>query len=267
MSEAPDITRAPARRLPGFRNMLHRQLAQWWRSRRWWLHLVFWTALLNGMLAFMLFVLPPMIVATGEATLDDPIAAGLNLFFGMATTAVAIGAIIITHGRIVDEKRTGTAAWVLSKPVSRSAFVLARITADSFSMLAVMLLVPALAAFALLTAFSPGSVGATPFALAVAVAALHLAFYLGLTLLAGVFAGAAATVLGISLGVLLLGTLLRSVAGPVALVTPWLLGDIAGAIALGGAVPEAFRLPPAATALLTVVMIAAAAAGFERSEL
>jgi hypothetical protein len=75
------------------------------------------------------------------------------------------------------------------------------------------------------------------------------------------------TVLTISLGVLLGGALLRTFAGPLALVTPWLLGDVAVSIAAGDVIPPALWLPVASTALLSLLLIGVAIRGFARQEL
>jgi ABC-2 type transport system permease protein len=254
--------------LAGYGTLLDRENRKWWRSRRWLGQLVLWAAVLNGMVAFVLLAMPRMMAAAGEAMPDDAVVVAMTLFFALGTVGVAIGAIILTHSRVVDEKRHGTAAWVLSKPVSRAAFVLSRITADAIAMLAVMVLAPALIAYGLVLAVGGGA-AVTPaaFAAAVAILALHLAFYLALTYLAGVFAETTATVLGICLGILLLGMLLRGVAGPVALVTPWMLGDLAAALALEDPIPRALWLAPASSAFLTAGFLAGAVAGFNRQEL
>ena len=47
----------------------------------------------------------------------------------------AIGGVILVQGALVGEKRSGTAAWVLSKPISRPAFFLAKLIANAIGTL------------------------------------------------------------------------------------------------------------------------------------
>ena len=252
----------------GFANLLARENGKWWRGRRWWTQLLLWITLLDGTLAFVLFAMPAMMAATGEPMPDNPIVVGLTLFFGLATVGTAIGAIILCHAQIVDEKRSGTAAWVLSKPVSRDAFVLARLAADGAAMLIIMVVIPAAVAYVLvsLSAAAPYPLRGG-FAAGMGILSLHLLFYLTLTLLAGVLAATTTVVLAASMGFLLLGMLARGLAGPLTLVTPWLLGDVAAASALGNDLPSTLWLPPAATAALTMLFGALAVALFRRREL
>jgi len=68
---------------------------------------------------------------------------GLCLFLFAILTLIFSGAcaIILAQGTIIGEKQSGTAAWVLSKPVSRTAFLLAK-CAYLPGMLLTMLMIP-----------------------------------------------------------------------------------------------------------------------------
>ena len=64
-----------------------------------------------------------MIIASSEAAKDGgdgpPVLFMYGIFGGMF---VAFGVMIIMQRVLVGEKRSGTAAWVLSKPVTRTGF-------------------------------------------------------------------------------------------------------------------------------------------------
>jgi ABC-2 type transport system permease protein len=250
----------------GFANLLSRENHLWWGTRRWWIQAVGWMVALNGLVAFALFVLPGIMAAAGEEMVDDPVIVGLQMFFGLGSLGLAIGAVILTHDQIVEEKNSGTAAWVLSKPASRAAFVLAKVVANAVGMFVLLILLQSAVAYVLLRLVDP-TFPLGSFALGAAILALHLFFYLVLTLTVGVFASTTGTVLAISLGVLLGGALLSSFIGPVALATPWLLGDVAVAIAAGDVIPPMLWIPVAGTALLSVLLIVGAILGFARQEL
>lgn len=80
----------------------------------------------------------------------------------------------------------GTAAWVLSKPVTRSAFLTAKAAASTTGVICLMILLPGLIAHGLFRIFEPGTVTAANFAGMLSVVTLHTLFYLTLTLLLGV---------------------------------------------------------------------------------
>jgi ABC-2 type transport system permease protein len=65
-----------------------------------------------------------------------------------ATIATAVGVVTGVQGAINREKQLGTAAWVLSKPVSRSAFELAKMLAYSIAFLVLLLLLTSLVIYA-----------------------------------------------------------------------------------------------------------------------
>lgn len=61
----------------------------------------------------------------------------LNIFLGMAPP---VGIAILMMGAIVEEKRSGTAAWILSKPISRTAFVLSKLIGNGIGVLVCIIL-------------------------------------------------------------------------------------------------------------------------------
>jgi ABC-type transport system involved in multi-copper enzyme maturation permease subunit len=78
---------------------------------------------LNGLVALAAFSKTAQLGGPGPAT-------GLQAFFAISPLFGPIGVAVLAQGAIVGEKQSGTAAWVLSKPVSRSAFILAKLLTD-----------------------------------------------------------------------------------------------------------------------------------------
>jgi len=116
----------------GLANMLAKESRAWWRTRRWWIQCLLWLLLLNGTLWLNI---------RGHST--DP---GL-VFLMMAGLAVPIGAISLAQDSILGERHSGTAAWVLSKPVRRPAFVLAKLVALGLGLLVTGVVLPGVIAF------------------------------------------------------------------------------------------------------------------------
>ncbi len=249
----------------GFGALFRRESRRWWGTRRWVVQAVMWAALLNGFLAFGLFVMPQMLALRGEPVGDTLEALPAN-FFAMGALGCGIGVIILAQDLVFGERQSGTAEWLLSKPVSRTAFILTKFLANVPGMLLTMVIAPTACAAALYRAAD------LPFTVMQMVAPaalllLHLMFYLALTLLGGVMARSREMVLAISLGSLLGGALLVNILGPVGIVTPWPLPNVMGALALGEALPGVLLIPVIATAALTAICLAAAVILFERQEI
>jgi ABC-2 type transport system permease protein len=249
--------------LQGFGRLFAKEMKSWWGTRRWLVQGLVWTLGLNGLLFVALFVLPPLMAAQGEP-LGDLLEIGGQMYFALGTMAVAVGVVVLTQGSVIDERESGTAAWILSKPVSRSAFVLSKVAANSISILVLMVLIPALLALLQLSLASEGQVQWPAFALAVLLMALHTLFYLTLTILLGVRFENRGTILGVALALLLGGMLLRNLP-VVALVMPWLLPDIAGVVMTEP--QQLLLLPVVMTGLWTLAFISTALLTFNRIEL
>jgi ABC-2 type transport system permease protein len=172
---------------------------------------------------------------------------------------------------IIDEKKSGTAAWVLSKPVSRPAFVLSKLIANSVSALLIMIVLQGILAYFLLTsvggAFSIGN-----WIFGVLLLGLHLLFYLTLTLMLGTFFDGRGAVIGIPMAILFLYQFVLSLVPPLGQIMPWLLvyppGQTGGSLvqeALLGQ-PLTMPLPVIATAVWCVLFVAVAIWRFGKEE-
>jgi ABC-2 type transport system permease protein len=250
----------------GFRTLFRREIGEWLQARRWLVQAILWLVALNGFLAMVLFVLPNIVTAEGGAPIENPVVEGTIGFFGLGGLALSIGIIILAQNEIIGEKQSGTAEWVLSKPVARSAFFLSKLLANTSGMLVIMIALPGAVAYAQLAALDAAAVSLPDFPAGAGMLALHVFFYLSLVLMMGVLAENRETVLGVSLGTLLIGMVARNFAGRLALLTPWLLSDLAGPVALGDPLTPEMWLPIISTAVLSLVFIAVALSRFEKHE-
>jgi ABC-2 type transport system permease protein len=141
-----------------------------------------WLTVINLILFFAILGLQK---EAGGAAVDDQALALYGIFGGMF---VAFGVMIIMQGVIVGEKKFGTAAWVLSKPVTRTAFVVSRLLGGTLGILATAVLLPGLVAYVTVGIFTPGGwPSPLNFLAGLAVLAVSMFFWLALTLMAGTF--------------------------------------------------------------------------------
>lgn len=122
----------------GFNNLLGKELSSWWRTGAWLIHLLVYLVIVNGLTAFDTWDTKQSGGEVAEVFVG---------FFAFHLMFVMAGVVLSTQGSIIGERQDGTAAWLLSKPLSRSAFLLAKLTALGGSFLIVGVLIPVLAAF------------------------------------------------------------------------------------------------------------------------
>ena len=250
----------------GMVTLFRRETKRWWKTKRWFIQVVLWTVILDGLLVFALFVLPSMAKSDGVSiTQAGVLEAGIQMFYSVATIGFSIAAIIFLQDAVVEEKISGTAEWVLSKPVSRSAFLLSKLGAALIHMVLTMLIVPGIIGFFLFRAFDPAAVSLASYLAGVGVVLLHLLFYSTLTLLLGVLFSSRPPVLGIALGSLFGGFLIPL--EEVVQFTPWKLGNIALLIAADKPLPTAAPTMLISTALWALLFLALALPLFQRSDL
>ncbi len=245
----------------GFANLLDRELGTWWRTRRWLVHLVLWPSVIG------LFCL--IIWLEGRKTMApaDGLRESTQLFFQLGGFFALIGAVLATQSAIVGERRSGTAAWVLTKPTTRRAFVLAKFVGITLSFLTLSLVLPALV-WQVQIWLQWRTLPAPPhFLEAAGILALHQTFYIALTLMMGTLLQHRAAVAGSALGFWIAGNIVPSFAPAwVSAILPWPLVGAAASIALWRPVPFLLWQPALATAIWSAVFIAVALWRFEREE-
>lgn len=155
----------------------------------WVIQILIWIAIIDGML-----VLTMSNSSTGSSAELD-----LFTFFIFAGIAAAIGVTILGQEAILDERKMGTAAWILSKPVSRTAFLLSKLSAGMLRMLVTMVLLQGFIAFFLLKIKTSITLSIPGFLAGMGLVYLFLIFILTLTLMLSTLFRSRGPVIGIPL--------------------------------------------------------------------
>jgi ABC-2 type transport system permease protein len=247
----------------GFLNLLGKENRMRWGGRRWLIPALVWVAIINGIITLVAF-----------AQKSDPNMAGqdiaseaVDVFVQIGIFASAVGVVVGAQGAIIREKQLGTAAWILSKPASRSSFILAKWVAYSISAVTLSLILPAIV-FMIQSQLFWGKLPApVPFLEAWLLMVLHLQFYLALTLMLGALFNARGAVAGIGLGFMFSGSFLPMVLPSwLASLFPWSLQTLAGAVAAGKPLPAGWQTPVIATAIWVPIFLGFALWRFSREE-
>ena len=166
----------------GLGNLLHGEYSAWFKSSRWWKQGIMWFSIINLMMVIM-------IIASAEAAKNGkggpPVLFMYGIFGGMF---VAFGVMVIMQRVLVGEKRSGTAAWVLSKPVTRTAFVVSRLAVNSIAILLTAVIVPGVIFYITLGLLSDfGWLSPLGFTAALLMVSLHTFYWIALVLMMGTF--------------------------------------------------------------------------------
>jgi ABC-2 type transport system permease protein len=245
----------------GLGNLLSNELARWWKTRMWWIQCLIWGGVVG-------FLLGSVIVQAPDMPASEMIM--IYSIFGGLFPGVAV--VIIMQDVLVGEKQEGTAAWVLSKPVSRPAFILSKLLANTAGVVATMVVFPGVVAFSLLAFVADAPVEVGRFLAGMGVLSLVLLYYLTLTLMLGALFSSRGPVIGIALGVLFGQQFLIGMVPFLKYVLPWTIviayvpdePAIVPSVLLGQG-PWSW-IPAVAAALQIPVFIWIALRRFEREE-
>lgn len=243
--------------LQGFKILFKRENMSWWKTFRWLGHILLWVISINGIMAFVLFALVPLGEQMGETELANfnPVAGAASVIYQIGSIAFAIGTVVTTHNCIYGERKNGITEWLLSKPVSRSSYVLSKLFSNGIGIFLNMLLIPSLIGYILIslatkTTYAPGA-----FCFAFLGLIIHTTFYLSLSIFLGIVSHSRNTILGVSFGVLFGGIFIVSIFGPIVSFLPWVIPNILPALATRQEIPFSYFQSYIFTAILSVLLI------------
>jgi ABC-2 type transport system permease protein len=250
----------------GFANLLHKENSLWWGTRKWWTQSLIWLLVSNGLIALILWVIP----ALDSTSSVPPPSEVMNIFLVTHGAFASFGVMILAQSAIVGEKQSGTAQWILSNPVSRRAFILSKLFGNAIGIAAILIFLQCTVAYFQISLRLADFVPILPYMAATGLLGLMLLFYLTLALMLGTIFNSRGPVIGISIGVgvvqSLLGELLVAWVPWISLVIPDTVLQFAGLIVQGQPLPAEWPLPIIITSLMCILFILIAIWRFNREE-
>ena len=177
----------------GFSNVFGRELERVWNARAFSIQTLAWLVILN-------FILALFIEVEGGS---GPMTGSVSTFMLLSGVVVPMGAAVVSSGAIIGEKKAGTAAWVLSKPASRTAFIIAKFLAIASAFLVAAVVIQAAVAYAQLSLATKTLIPIGPYLSATLMVVLAVAFYLSLTLMLGTMFESRVPVMGIPIALVI----------------------------------------------------------------
>jgi len=251
----------------GFANLLRKENGEWWRTRRWWTQSLIWLLIANGILAIGVWVVPIMEPAEAGDTMEN-----LGIFIQLMAWFPMFAVVVIAQGAVIGEKQSGTAAWIMSAPVSRSAFILAKLVANAIGFFVTIILVQGVVAYVQLSLSDGSPLALAPYLAMLALLSLYLLFYLTLTLMLGTFFDTRGPVLGIAIAVSivsmlsLIGSLFASFLPWIVVIVPEAIPGILTLLVQGEPLPDVWPIPIILMAVYSLLFVALAIWRFNREE-
>ena len=243
----------------GLDSLLRAEFGSWFATRKWWTQILAWAGIINLIL---------FLVAISQ---DEP-GEFIKLFSVFMGLFAVVGVVVLMQGVMVGEKQSGTAAWLLSKPASHKAFVLAKLAANVAGI--TVSIVIAQGSIAYLIYYFDQSVPLPPLAFVAALGVhwVNLLFYLTLTMMLGTFLDKRGIVISIPLALLVAEFGVMMFFPNVGRFLPWALAippDNCDSIAMSimtGTEPLSY-LPIVTAAVASVLFTVIALWAFERQDL
>lgn len=247
----------------GFINFFRKENGMWWGTRKWWVQSLLWFFVFNGFIILFLWVVPAMEPSSAQTPPEI-----LNAFLLFSGALGAIGVMILMQSAIVGEKKSGTAEWIMANPVSRISFILAKLVANVFCILTIMIVLQGSIVYLQFSLHDSDFLRPVPFIVAMSLNSLHMLYYLTLSLMLGAFFNSRGPVIGISFAVLVGQDVLSQFLAPK---FPWLpqimparLVEMTPPVVLGQPIPS--YIPILTVSAMSVAFIVVAIWRFSREE-
>jgi ABC-type transport system involved in multi-copper enzyme maturation permease subunit len=247
----------------GFVNFLRKENGMWWGTSKWWVQSLLWFFVFNGFVILLLWIVPTMEPSSAQTPPEI-----LSAFLPFSGALGTIGVMILMQSAIVGEKKSGTAEWIMSNPVSRISFILSKFVANAFCILTILIVLQGLIVYLQFSLHSADFLRPVPFITALSLNSLHMLFYLTLSLMLGAFFNSRGPVIGISFAVLVGQDILSQLLEPK---FPWLpqimparLVEMAPPVILGQPIPS--NIPILTVSAMSVAFIVVAIWRFSREE-
>lgn len=250
--------------LYGLEKLVLRELKSFWKTKTILIIPLISIAIINGFIFLILYIMPDVAAVTGE-DFETAIVKTLQTYTQLTGMFGAIVTIVGTHGVIITEIETGTLPWILSKPVTRTAYILSkwlsRLVLFAFS----IIIVPAIITY-LQTYIFFGSVPPIGnFLLGLVILFFYISAVLLMTIAISVATKNRILTLGVMLGVIFSSGIIPIISTQIYSYTPFILSESFALLVMEGvAIPSV--IPFISTAGLSLGSILYTLISFQKQD-
>ena len=258
---ATATAKPPTGPLVGFGHILKKQMRDWYGTRKWlWVGGI--STLIAAGLQLAMYLAAQLAAADGESIPVDVLTQMPMILLGNIFIMIPV---LVSIGEVIEEKKSGTAAWIMSKPASRFSFILSKWVATSINITVLGLLLPGIASFTLASLLFGVDFGIGSVAAALGVLTLYYIMMVAVTLFLGVGMKSQGAVAAVAIGSITLMPMMTILPDAVIALLPTSMAAVATALVQTGELMS--YIPVISGAAILVVSLAAASALFNRQEL
>jgi ABC-2 type transport system permease protein len=248
--------------------MLKKENSMWLRNWKWLIQSIVWSIAITGSVTFIMYLITTLPAAVKPEVISSygMGAAALQFFFNIAGFVSVIAVIILTNDMIISERESGTAEWVLSKPLSRKAFVISKLVTAVIWIPSIIVILQGFLLVIVAHLFG-GAVDIIPFIKGLSLIWLICFFYITMVLFLGTMTVSRGAVFGISFFFFLLGSIVPLLFPKTYYLMPWKLADIAFSVSLSISWSAKVVLPIIITGFWSVLFIVGSLWRIERIEI
>lgn len=238
----------------GFNNLVISDIPSWFRTMKWWAQFLWIFFMTNVILSFNF--------------IDGDPELGLMIFATFQGIYPVFGILIVMQGVMIGEKKSGTAAWVLSKPVSRTGFILAKLVNNTLASTLFIIILPGIIGYIEIALIAGLEVSFFRFILGNCALWLHMMFFLTMSLLVGTLFNNRKMVLLVGITFFIVEQLLQSLLPPEIIISKIALPgpDISISEALMRGVPIFSIWPIIIAIVFCIIFVSLAIWRFKREE-
>jgi ABC-2 type transport system permease protein len=141
-----------------------------------------------------------------------------GIFVGLTSS---IGITIIMQEAVVGEIKSGAAAWILSKPITRESYILAKWLGNSIGATISMIIAPTCVFYTLFFLFTGEVLNFETFSAVIAILSLNMLFFLSFSLLMGSFQRNSSILIGVPIGFYVAQQILVNFSSFLVEIVPW----------------------------------------------
>ena len=170
--------------LAGFKTMLKIEGSRWLSPKTILTQSIAWIFATQFAVIMVLIIIP---ATDASAAMSVSLDMAIPIFIGILSQVVAIGAVIVMQSVLVGEKQSGTAAWILTNPITRVSYILSKLVANTLGIMFMTIILQGAIGYGILSYALGYMLPIRAFLVSMGLQTLHMLFYITLSLALGSF--------------------------------------------------------------------------------
>lgn len=221
--------------LYGLEKLVLRELKSFWKTKTILIIPLISIAIINGFIFLILYIMPDIAAAAGEE-FETTVTKTLQTYTQLTGMVGAIVTIISTHGIVIGEIESGTLPWLLSKPVTRTAYIFSKWVSRIVLFGLGIIIIPSIITYLQIRIFFNEAPLASNFLLGLPILFFYISGVLLMTIAISVATKNRILTLGVMLGVIFSSGIIPIISTQIYSYTPFILSESFALLVMEGVV-------------------------------